>query len=40
VVQQAGQWVGELPDNWLDELKAAVFEVPDDWTPNKTEDVP
>jgi predicted ATP-dependent Lon-type protease len=40
VVQQAGEWVGELPDNWLDELKAAVFEVPDDWTPNKTEDVP
>jgi hypothetical protein len=36
-VQEAGGWYQNAPENWLEELKAAVFEVPTDWTPARDE---
>jgi hypothetical protein len=35
-VQAAGGWYDDQPTDWLAELKAAVFEVPRDWTPERS----
>jgi hypothetical protein len=32
-VQAAAGWYEGAPENWLEELKRAVFEVPADWKP-------
>jgi predicted polyphosphate/ATP-dependent NAD kinase len=35
VVQDAGGWYDGTATDWLAELKAAVFEVPPEWTPTR-----
>lgn len=36
-VQAAGGWYDDQPTDWLAALKSAVFEIPKDWTPERSD---